>query len=174
MQRKLAYALSPAPHVPLCFMLAAPWFALAAALVLLGAGAPALASRWTMPLLAATHLLTLGYLSMTMAGSMLQLIPVVAGVPVRLGRTGAAFAWCGLAAGTPMLACALGAVHAMVQGALRRRAEPLLGSLAWWASAWLALGQPDELALACVGAGLLFGQALPGFVLTRDADRRRA
>lgn len=72
------------------------------------------------------------------------------------------------------LACALGAVHAMVQGALRRRVEPLVGSLAWWAAGWLAIRQPDDLALACVGAGLLFGQALPGFVLTRDAGRRRA
>lgn len=92
-----------------------------------------------------------------------------------LGAVHATFAL-GLAspAALAALACALGAVHAMVQGALRRRAEPLIGSLAWWASAWLALGQPDELALACVGAGLLFGQALPGFVLTRDADRRRA
>jgi len=108
MQRKLVYALSPAPHVPLCFMLAAPWFALLAALVLLAAGAPAFASRWTMPLLAATHLLTLGYLTMTMAGSMLQLIPVVAGVPVLLGRAAAAVTWGGLALGTPLLAAALG------------------------------------------------------------------
>lgn len=108
MQRKLAYALSPAPQVPLRFLLAAPWFALLAALVLFGAGAPAFASRWTMPLLAATHLLTLGYLTMTMAGSMLQLLPVVAGIPVLLGRTGAAVTWGGLALGTPLLAGALG------------------------------------------------------------------
>ncbi|UUZ48129.1 hypothetical protein LP420_35235 [Massilia sp. B-10] len=78
MQRKLAYALSPAPQLPLRFMLSAPWFALLAALVLLAGGAPAFASRWSTPLLAATHLLTLGYLSMAMIGSMLQLIPVVA------------------------------------------------------------------------------------------------
>lgn len=91
---------------------------------------------------------------------------------------GGAHATFGLGLASPAalaaLTCALGAVHAMVQGALRRRAEPLVGSLAWWAAAWQALRQPDDLALACVGAGLLLGQALPGFVLTRDADRRRA
>jgi len=72
------------------------------------------------------------------------------------------------------LACALGAVHAMVQGALRRRVEPILGALAWWAAAWQALRQPDDLALACVGVGLLLGQALPGFAMVREARRRRA
>lgn len=108
MQRKLAYALSPVPRLPLCFMLGAPWFALLAALVLLGAGEGAFASRWTLPALAATHLLTLGYLAMAMAGSMLQLIPVVAGTPIVLGRAWAAWTWAGLALGTLLLATALG------------------------------------------------------------------
>lgn len=72
------------------------------------------------------------------------------------------------------MACALGAVHALAQGALRRRPEPVLGALVWWASAWQALRQPPALALACVGVGLLLGQALPGFALVRAASRRRS
>lgn len=72
------------------------------------------------------------------------------------------------------LACSLGAVHALAQGALRRHAAPVLGSLAWWTSAWCALRQPDDLALACVGMGCLLGHALPGFAMVREAGRRRA
>lgn len=108
MQRKLAYALSPAPQLPLRFMLSAPWFALLAALVLLAGGAPAFASRWSTPLLAATHLLTLGYLSMAMIGSMLQLIPVVAGIELILRRSTVHVTWGALILGTLMLATALG------------------------------------------------------------------
>jgi hypothetical protein len=108
MQRALAYALSPARGLPLRFLLAAPWFGVLAALLLLVAGGSAFVSRWSAPALAATHLLTLGYLGMSMAGSMLQLIPVVTGRAVPLGRTGAALAWHGLALGALLLACALG------------------------------------------------------------------
>ncbi|MFZ9201584.1 MAG: hypothetical protein ACO23N_04050 [Opitutales bacterium] len=72
------------------------------------------------------------------------------------------------------LTCCLGAIHALSRAAMRRRAAPFLGSLAWWTSAWLALRQPDDLALAVVGLGFLLGHALPGFALVREAVRRRA
>lgn len=72
------------------------------------------------------------------------------------------------------LTCCLGAVHALSQAAMRRRSAPFLGSLAWWAFAWVALRQPDDLALAVVGLGFLFGHALPGFAMVREAVRRRA
>ncbi|SHG72517.1 hypothetical protein [Massilia sp. CF038] len=108
MQRKLAYALSPAPQLPLVFLLTAPWFALLAALVLLWTGESALVSRWATPTLAITHLLTLGYLSMAMAGSMLQLIPVVTGTAAVLSRSAAALAWSALSLGTILLSLALG------------------------------------------------------------------
>ena len=108
MQRSLAYALSPAPGVPLRFLLTAPWFALLAALLMLWAGPDAFASRWSSPMLGATHLLTLGYLSMAMAGSMLQLIPVVTGTELALVRVVALTAWGALVIGTLLLAAALG------------------------------------------------------------------
>ena len=107
MQRSLAYALSPAPVVPLRFLLTAPWFAILGALVLLWAGEPAFASRWSGATLGATHLLTLGYLCMAMAGAMLQLIPVVAGTPIALSRASSGVSWCALAAGALTLAAAL-------------------------------------------------------------------
>lgn len=108
MQRSLAYALSPAQGVPLRFLLAAPWFGVLAALLLLGAGEHAFASRWSAPNLGATHLITVGYLGMAMAGSMLQLIPVVTGITLPLPRAAAALAWCGLGLGALLLASALG------------------------------------------------------------------
>jgi hypothetical protein len=108
MQRTLAYALSPAPGLPLRFLLAAPWFGVLAALALLAAGEHAFVSRWSAPTLGITHLLTLGYLGMAMAGSMLQLIPVVTGVALPCSRAGAALVWLGLALGAVLLAAALG------------------------------------------------------------------
>lgn len=138
MQRALAYAMSPAPDLPLRFLLTAPWFALAAALVLLWAGAGAFASRWSGATLAATHLLTLGYLSMAMLGSMLQLIPVVAGTPLAPSRIGAWFGWGGLALGALLLATALGANLPAL----------FLPAAALLASAFLALGVPLARALA--------------------------
>ena len=108
MQRSLAYALSPAPGLPLRFLLAAPWFALLAALVLFAGGEQAFVSRWSAPALGATHLLTLGCLGMAMAGSILQLIPVVTGASLAFSRVAAGIAWHALALGTLLLASALG------------------------------------------------------------------
>jgi hypothetical protein len=107
MQRALAYALSPAPGLPLRFLLAAPWFGVLAALLLLAAGENTFVSRWSAPALGATHLLTLGYLGMAMAGSILQLIPVVTGAALAFSRIAAAIAWHALALGALLLASAL-------------------------------------------------------------------
>ncbi len=177
MQRKLAYALSPAPQLPLRFMLSAPWFALLAALVLLAGGASAFVSRWSAPLLAATHLLTLGYLAMAMLGSMLQLIPVVAGVPLILRRSTAHVTWGALMLGTVLLATALGlhidslfvpaglvlaAAFAPLLAALARSlvgsrpvaAQPMLRGMRF-ALAGLALTLALGLSLACGFGALL-------------------
>ena len=120
MQRSLAYALSPAPGLPLRFLLAAPWFGVLAALALLAAGGSAFVSRWSAPTLGATHLLTLGYLGMAMAGSMLQLIPVVTGAALPFSRAAAALAWGALVLGALLLAAALGlhATHLFIPAAL--------------------------------------------------------
>jgi hypothetical protein len=78
----LAFEQTPPAAVPLRFLLTAPWFLVLAGLVLAFGGADALASRWTPALLAVTHLVTLGFMSMIMIGALFQLLPVVAGVPV--------------------------------------------------------------------------------------------
>ncbi|MGV3743232.1 MAG: permease [Burkholderiaceae bacterium] len=82
MQRVLSFEQTPPLNVPLRFFLSAPLFALAASLVLLWHGGAALDSRWNPQVLAMTHLLTLGFLGLCMIGSVLQILPVIAGVEV--------------------------------------------------------------------------------------------
>lgn len=79
MQRTLTLEQSPPMSAVLRFFLSTPLFALAAGALLLWEGAPALASRWSPATLALTHLFTLGALGMTMAGALIQILPVVAG-----------------------------------------------------------------------------------------------
>lgn len=108
MQRKLNYGAMPPIWVPLAFLLAAPCFALAASVLLAWQGEAALVSRWTPATLAMTHLLTLGFLTLSIVGALFQLLPVVAGAAIPLARPVAVLAWIGLASGTVLLAGALG------------------------------------------------------------------
>lgn len=71
---------APPLSVPLRFFLTAPLFGVLAGLLLLWDGPAGLASRWTSTSLAFTHLLTLGFLTSTMLGALLQMLPVLAGV----------------------------------------------------------------------------------------------
>jgi hypothetical protein len=87
MQRVLSFEQTPPLSVPLRFFLTAPAFAVAAAALLLWHGPQALASRWTPVALALTHLLTLGFLALSMVGALLQILPVVAGVEIPRART---------------------------------------------------------------------------------------
>jgi hypothetical protein len=81
------------------FFLTAPVFGTAGALLLLIAP-HGLADRWSPALLAATHLLTLGFLTMVMCGALLQMLPVLAGSPVRRSGAVATAVHLLLAAGT--------------------------------------------------------------------------
>ncbi len=78
----LSLEQTPPLSVPLRFFLTAPLFAVAAAAILLWYGPPALGSRWMPSLLAATHFLTLGFLTMVMAGAVQQLLPILMASPV--------------------------------------------------------------------------------------------
>jgi hypothetical protein len=82
MRRVLSFEQSPPLSAPLRFFLTAPAFAAAAALMLLWYGPDALQSRWSSVALAITHLLSLGFMAMTMIGALLQILPVVGGVDV--------------------------------------------------------------------------------------------
>lgn len=86
MQRALSFNSSPPVSVPLRLLLSAPVFVVLAALLLLWWGPVALASRWTAPVLALTHLFTLGVLASAMAGAMMQILPVATGINVLAPR----------------------------------------------------------------------------------------
>lgn len=81
-QRILSFEQTPPLSVPLRFFLTAPIFAIIAGGLLLWYGPQALISRWSPITLALTHLLALGFLTMSMIGALMQLLPVVAGVDV--------------------------------------------------------------------------------------------
>lgn len=79
MHPNLSFEQAPPISVPYRFFVTAPWFGVAAGLILAVLGADVLASRWTPGLLAASHLLVLGFMLQAMCGALLQFIPVAAG-----------------------------------------------------------------------------------------------
>ncbi|WP_306603781.1 hypothetical protein [Azonexus sp.] len=88
MQALLSFDQSPPLTAPLRFLLTAPLYGVLAGALLMIEGADLLASRWTPAALAATHLLTLGFMLQIMLGALIQILPVVAGAnlaqPARL------------------------------------------------------------------------------------------
>lgn len=82
-QTGLSLDQAPPISVPLRFFITAPLFALTAALLALWQGTDLFGSRWSPAMLGITHLLTLGYMGLVMLGALLQMLPVVAGTPVR-------------------------------------------------------------------------------------------
>lgn len=103
----LAYHQAPPYWAPMRFFVTAPLFALLAGLSLAVYGADMLAHRWHPATLAATHLLALGFLAMTMFGALLQLVSVLLAVqPPRVALV-ASIAHAALTAGTLALAAGL-------------------------------------------------------------------
>ncbi|OOZ40328.1 hypothetical protein BOW53_08110 [Solemya pervernicosa gill symbiont] len=78
----LSLAQTPPLSVPLRFFITAPLFTIAAGLIALWFGPELFESRWSYPLLAATHAITLGFLGSVMIGALQQLLPVLAGTPL--------------------------------------------------------------------------------------------
>ena len=69
----------PPINIPLRFFLTAPWFGMLAALLLLFSGPGLWSSSWNPALIGLTHLVTLGFVTMTMLGALFQLLPVLSG-----------------------------------------------------------------------------------------------
>ncbi|MCS0630415.1 hypothetical protein NX786_13820 [Telluria mixta] len=177
MRRALDTTRLPPPTVPLAFLLAAPWFGVAAGVVVAWHGAAVVASRWFAPALAAVHLVTLGFLTMTMAGSLLQMIPAVAGLPLRGTWRPAAWSCPLLGAGAALLAAAFLSGHALLFALAGATLLAAFGALlaclvpSLWqrtraaaSTAHIAGGMRAAVAalLACVGAGLLLAGWLAG------------
>ena len=70
MQALLSFDKAPPFAAPLRFFLTAPLFALLAGALLLVEGEGMFASRWTPGLLAATHLVTVGFMLQVMLGAL--------------------------------------------------------------------------------------------------------
>jgi hypothetical protein len=102
LQAGLSFEQAPPFSLPLRFFLTAPLFLLAAG-ILIVLSPESLVSRWSPQALALTHALTLGFLSMTMVGALLQMLPVVAGSSVPAPRIVAGLSHVGLTLGTVAL-----------------------------------------------------------------------
>ena len=124
MQALLSFDKAPPFAAPLRFFLTAPLFALLAGMLLLVVGEGMFASRWTPGLLAATHLVTVGFMLQVMLGALIQILPVVAGANLRHPLAVARWLHGGLSGGALLLAAgflfgqpALLAAAALVLGA---------------------------------------------------------
>lgn len=106
MQGLLSFDQAPPLGVPMRFFLTAPFFGMAAAVLLLASGPPMLLSRWTPTALAFTHLLTAGFMLQVMLGALQQLFPVALGANFRQPERTARWVHAGITLGA---ACLVGA-----------------------------------------------------------------
>jgi hypothetical protein len=148
----LALERAPPISVPFRFFLTAPVFLFAAAAVLVWSGPEALSWRGSPAALAATHFVTLGFMTMVMAGAMLQMLPVLAGAPVPHVEAVATLVHVGLSLG----AAALGGGFLLGQPLLLKIAVWLLGA----AVAVLVAAAAIALARAAVRNATTLGMSL--------------
>lgn len=97
----------PDLRLPLGYFLVAPWFGVAAAVFILGAGETLWMSRWTPATLGAVHLLVLGCLTMVMMGALVQVLPVISSATVQGATRAGPWIRAGLGTGAVSLAFAL-------------------------------------------------------------------
>lgn len=101
---------APPISIPFRFFLVAPLFGILAGIAVLPPSithAEGIVDRWSSQTLAATHLLTLGFLALVMMGAMLQMLPVLAGSRVPRARAVAAILFFSLVPGISGLTAAL-------------------------------------------------------------------
>ncbi|MEO7030756.1 MAG: hypothetical protein ABI351_08155, partial [Herbaspirillum sp.] len=128
MERVLAFKESPRLSTPLRFFLSAPAFALLAGLLLLWSGPQTFTTRWGVSTLAATHLLTLGFLGSVMIGALMQILPVVTRIAVPWRDTSSITIHLLLTLGTLLLAAAFLSTHAVL---FRLAIVCLVGCFSW-------------------------------------------
>ncbi|MCP3867645.1 MAG: hypothetical protein GY703_06030 [Gammaproteobacteria bacterium] len=78
----LSLEQAPPISIPFRFFITAPLFGVAAGVLLAVLSEEVLISRWHPATLALTHLISIGFLGMTMCGALMQMLPVLAGSPV--------------------------------------------------------------------------------------------
>lgn len=100
----IAFENAPPFAAPLRFFLTAPLFVVLAGLLLLVEGPAMFASRWMPATLAATHLMTIGFMLQVMLGALIQILPVVAGANLHRPLLVARILHVGLTLGALLLA----------------------------------------------------------------------
>ncbi|MBK6727263.1 MAG: hypothetical protein IPG63_08400 [Xanthomonadales bacterium] len=167
MNTPLALEQAPPIAVPMRFLLSAPLFGMLAAMLLLIGGDEVLATRWSPLLLALTHLVGLGVLSMSMCGALLQMLPVLVGVQIAQVQAFAGVCHGGLVLGSLLLAGGFvsgsGAVFAVAAGVLAVALGGFIvvvGRALWRAERPDASTRGMRLALLGLLATLLLGVAL--------------
>lgn len=164
---------APPLGVPFTYFLTAPWLAAAAGLALAWLGPGLILTRWAPSTLAATHLLGLGYLGLTIIGALFQLLPVLVGAPVPRVVLVSRLVYGLLVAGLGLLVCGFWVSSSPLQvAALAPLAGAVLAlavALAWalrGSNAGSETGQAIELSIA----GLLLAAGLGAtVVLALDA-----
>ncbi|GAB4173085.1 MAG: hypothetical protein Fur0039_14260 [Rhodocyclaceae bacterium] len=131
----LSFEQAPPISVPLRLLLTAPLFGIAFGVFLLWHGPDLIETRGSFQALAATHLLTLGFMLQAMCGALLQVSPVAAGANVWRPRLIAWIGHLGLAAGALALTAGLACEQ---PSALRFAAPVLIASMAFYAVVVLA------------------------------------
>jgi len=133
----LSLEQAPPISVPFRFFLTAPLFGILVGLLGLWLGGEMFSSRWVPATLAATHLITLGMLALVMCGAMMQMLPVLAGIPVpRVVPVGAS-------------------VHLLLTlGALGLAGSFLSGSEIWMFCALIGLGAGFLIFIGAIGVAL--------------------
>lgn len=138
---RLALDQAPAPSLPRRFLLSMPVWGMVAGALLWIDGASALHSRWEPSTLALVHAFVLGVLGNAMFGSVLQFLPVAAGVPV------CGHAWLG----------------AWLHGEFNMGIAALVAGLQWnWPVGLMAASMLLPLAFVVLG-----GMTVPGLIKAR-------
>ena len=165
---------APPLDLPLRLFLTAPLFAAAAGMLMLIDAHSILATRWTPAAIAATHLITIGFLGSVMVGALLQMLPVLGGLPIPAVRWVGSSVHLLLASGAILLAggfLGLGS-NALAAGAAASALGFGIFAAAMLAALWRGrrgaakLGQFPLVALALlmtIALGLLLTLALLGW-----------
>ncbi len=167
----LRFDRMPPLWVPLRAFLVAPLLGAGAGVTLSAVGPAALAQRWAPGLIAAAHLVTVGFLTLVMVGAILQVLPVVTGVPVPGARRVGPITQLGVALGAVALAAGIGGTVPELSGV----GAVLLGvglgvfTVAALAGAWQARRNPTGRAMGLSVASLVAVAALGVFLLVGHA-----
>ncbi len=161
----LSLSQTPPLSVPLRFFLTAPLFLAAAAVLLMFSGDALPLGRWGPMVLALTHLVTLGFLGMSMVGAVQQLLPVLIGTPISRPRLVSTLLHLPLLLGSASLAAGMGlSLPALLQlGGLLLAAVFLLFTAITAHCLWRTRSTHatvSAMALALIGLLLLAGMGL--------------